>query len=270
MKKSLHDVKIVFASLRANFSKHLAYRFKLFIWVAAAIVEPLIWSALWYVTAKNGKGMSLTSDQVLTYYLFIAFVSRITASWTFDDLREKILNGSYSKYLLLPANIFQMRFGEDLGQKLLNVITVLPFWLIWMVVLVANNVVAINVSGILLFIIALIFAIAVQFCLDMILAHLALWFSKTEGVAIVYHSVSRVLGGIIVPLILLPGWAYSISKLTVFRYIYSFPVEILQGLLSRSDVILGFGVMGIWISALLLAYYLMQKFGLKKYEAVGI
>jgi len=264
------NLKTSLATFKVGLPQLLAYRFKLVMWVVSGVLEPVVWSVLWYVMAKESEDAVLAGAQVMTYYLFIGLVSRLTWSWTFDDLRSEILQGKYSKYLLWPANIVAYRFGMDMANKGLTLVALLPLWVVWLLVLRSKGLFAFSIGGLPVFALGLGLAIGVRFLVDMTLAHVALWFGRTDGIKIAYHSVSRVLGGITVPLALLPVWASGIAALLPFRYMYSFPVEALLGLVKGEELVRGVGIAVGWLFMSALALVAIMKFGLTRYEATDV
>lgn len=268
--KAKVQLKYINAVFRIKLHMWMVYRLKLIIWIISGIIEPIVWSVLWYAVAQKDSNLAMTGPEVLSYYLMISLVYRLTRSWTFETLRKEILSGRYNKYLIWPRGIVGFRMGADMANKVITVLALLPVWCIWMFVLLHNGWLQLEAQNILLFGFGLIFASAIRFLLDMILGHVALWFEKIDGIALVYHSISKLLGGMTVPLILLPGWAYSFARFSPFRYIFSFPVELFQGKIPqeqmRLDLLVGTG----WLIFGVLALQFVFKVGLKKYEAVGI
>ncbi len=270
MKKVRNELKYIVAVFKVKLHMWMVYRLKLAVWIISGIIEPIVWSVLWYAVAQKDSQLAMTGPEVLSYYLMISLVYRLTRSWTFETLRKEILSGKYSKYLVWPRGIVGFRLGADMANKVITVSALLPVWFVWMFVLLENGWLQLEAENIALFGFGLIFASAIRFLLDMILGHIALWFEKIDGIALVYHSVSKLLGGMTVPLILLPDWAYNFARFSPFRYIFSFPVELFQGKISpdqmRLDILVGIGWLILGVAALQFVF----KVGLKKYEAVGI
>lgn len=270
MNRIIAQIKYIYSVFRTNLHVWMVYRLRLVVWILSGIIEPIVWSILWFVTASQSDQLGMTGPEILTYYLFITLVSRIAQSWTFDDLRREIVHGEYSKYLIWPKGVTGFRLGVDWANKVITVAVLLPIWFVWLFVLVRNGVFVIDLFNIPLFLIALLLAIAVRFYLDMILAHVVLWTEQINGLAIVYHAVGRLFGGMVVPLMMLPAWAYMITKVLPFRYMYSFPVEVFQGLVPMTKIVQGFAVGIGWLVLEIIVYLGILRFGLKRYEAAGI
>ncbi len=274
IKKSLKNLKAslnyLFKVFQIKLSLWSVYRLKLVVWIVSGIVEPIIWSVLWYATAQGSDSISMTGAQILSYYLFTALMVRITRSWTFDTLRKQIKQGKYTKYLLWPKGVVLYRIGSDWANRVVTVSVLLPIWGIWLAVLNGRGLFEIDMESLVLFMVALLNATILRFCLDLVLGHVALFWEKMDGIAQIYWSAFRLLGGVTVPLLILPVWAFNLIKLLPFRYIVSFPIEIFQGLISDQDILKGFAISGGWLILEIIALSIIFKYGLRKYEAVGI
>jgi ABC-2 type transport system permease protein len=262
--------KYVAAVFIAKLSLWTAYRLKLVVWIISGIIEPIIWSVLWYATSQTSATLEMTGNQILSYYLFTAFVVRVTRSWTFDTIRKEIRKGRYTKYLLWPKGIIGYRIGSDWATRIVTVSVLLPFWLIWFFILSRQGLFEVEPQNAGLFLAALINSIIIRFLLDLVLGHIALFWTKMDGISQIYWSAFRLLGGVTVPLLLLPDWAFKAVRLMPFRYIVSFPIEVYQGIIDSETIIQGFIISGVWILVELVALIIIFKYGLKNYEAVGI
>jgi ABC-2 type transport system permease protein len=77
------------------------------------------------------------------------------------------------------------------------------------------------------------------------------------------------LGGMLAPLDVFPPTVAAIARYLPFRYMLSFPVEMLLGKASLSDVLIGFGIIVFWVIAFAaLARFLWQR-GLRQFGAFG-
>lgn len=270
MEKVLREIRYIVSVFELKTHLIMVYRLKLVVWIIAGIVEPVVWSVLWYVTSQQTDDLAMTGAQILSYYLFAALMSRLCRSWTFNTVRKEIRLGRYTRYLLWPKGITGFRVGADWADRLVTVIALLPIWLVWLALLIKRRLFIVESSNVFLFIVAVFLGIFVRFFLDMVLAHLTLFFKKMDGVAQVYWAAFRLFGGITVPLLLLPSWAFNVIKLLPFRYMVSFPIEIFQGTADAGSIVQGFTLCVGWICVEALILHLLFKYGLRRYEAAGI
>ncbi|MBN2100834.1 hypothetical protein JW710_02990 [Candidatus Dojkabacteria bacterium] len=269
MGKIVIELKYIWSVFLLKLDMWSVYRLKLIVWIISGILEPIIWSVLWYVTAQESADLVMSGAEILSYYLLTALMNRITRSWTFDTLRKEIREGRYTKYLLWPKGIIGFRIGADWSDRVVTLAALLPFWFIWLFILQSKGLFEVTISNIGLFFVAVILATFVRFYLDMFLAHLALFWVKLDGLSTVYWSAYRLFGGITVPLVLLPAWAFGITKIMPFRYVVSFPIEVFQGLISNEEIIRGFIICMAWIIVEYAALQVVFRVGIKNYESVG-
>jgi ABC-2 type transport system permease protein len=77
------------------------------------------------------------------------------------------------------------------------------------------------------------------------------------------------LTGRLAPLSLLPGWVLIVASALPFRWMISFPVEVLLGKLTLEEVVLGFAVQGIMLTVLALMLAAIWPAAVERYTAVG-
>jgi ABC-2 type transport system permease protein len=265
-----NSIRYVLVVFKAKVSLWAVYRLKLVIWIISGILEPIIWSVLWYMTSQSSSTLQMSGKQILNYYLFAALMGRLTRSWTFDTIRKQIRIGKYSKYLLWPKSIILFRLGADWANRIITVSALLPFWVIWLLILKGNNLFEFRVENFTIFVLCTLSAILIRFLLDMMLGHLALFWKKMDGISQIYWSAYRLFGGVTVPLQILPDWTFHAIKFLPFRYIVSFPIEVFQGALNMQEIREGLIISGGWIVVAIIMLLIIFKYGLRKYEAVGI
>jgi ABC-2 type transport system permease protein len=67
----------------------------------------------------------------------------------------------------------------------------------------------------------------------------------------------------------LPGLMQVVAAGLPFRYMVGFPVEVLTGQLTGTDLWLGFGFQIGWLAVAVALFALVWRLGVKHYEAVG-
>ncbi len=264
-------IRLVVQVISSKLQEWSTLRFRLLIWSISGIVEPIVWSVLWLaVSREGGGGMRLGSAEILTYYACIAIVSRLVQSWTYDDLKREIFEGTYSKYLLWPSSMVLYRFAMDLGNKLLNLMITLPIGALWLLILYQNDMLRLDIQWLFHALFALGGGIVLKFSLDVAIAHVGLWISRSDGIGLLYNFILRLCGGVVVPLLLLPGSIRELFNVLPFRYVLSFPVEIITGSLSRSEMISGYAILFVWVFIVFFLLEVLLRKGLPRYEATGL
>ena len=123
--------------------------------------------------------------------------------------------------------------------------------------------------AILLFIPALILAFLVRFVLEWTLAQAAFWTTRVSAINQSYFVAFLFLSGQIAPLTLLPHPIQILSLLLPFRWLISFPVQLLLGRLTVTETVIGLGAQFGWLIASILLLRIVWRTGTKAYTAVG-
>ena len=77
------------------------------------------------------------------------------------------------------------------------------------------------------------------------------------------NDTSRLLAGSFIPLSIMPGFLQDIARVLPFRFLYSFPLELLLGSFDNRNLLQNYGLLLIWIcvfAALDIAMYSIAKY----------
>ncbi|MDD3661690.1 MAG: hypothetical protein PHG63_01365 [Candidatus Dojkabacteria bacterium] len=243
-----HNGRSVIAVFHAGLTEERSHGTRIVVWTVSAVIEPVAWAVVWIASSRTEGGFPLGTSTIITYYLLILLMSRLVSSWTFDALAQDIALGRYGSYLVRPVGVVLYRLGLDLSHKFVAVGALIPLWLAGMGVALHMNMLECE-PGRLIYIAGAVFvAMVLRFVMDITVAHVVMWTGRADGVSIVYHAMSRLLGGITVPLVLLPEWAQSFATALPFRFMYSLPVEIAVGFVDAGEMFLGLLGGIVWIA----------------------
>ncbi len=253
--------------LRAYFARSIEYRGVILIWVLAGAL-PLIILAVWLRLAQDGPIGNYGSGDFVAYYLAVMLTRQITGAWVIWDLDYAIRQGDLSARLLRPLHPIHYDVARVLAQKPLSVgviaIPVAVAALLYPGRQFDLSPLAV-VSYSLAVSLALLIALFEQWCLGC----LAFWWSHVTSLHDMWYFLYSFLGGQLVPLTLLPAWLYALTFWLPFRYLMSFPVEILTGHIAPRDIAIGFGMQLAWLFIFYAAFRVIWRLGLREYSAVG-
>ncbi len=255
------------ALIKKNIFSYVASRG--FFWTLALswMMEPIIYMFVWIAVVGDGSIASLMKNDFMTYYVCLIVINQLTyptSHWTVGD---NIYNGTFSHWLLRPMHPIFEAISTDLAVKVITV----PFVLIFTVIIAIflNIKLAFEVQYIPLFILALVFAQILRFMVAYTIAIGALITTKISSLLSINDTMIFLLAGKVVPTILLPGVIQDISKVLPYRYMLGFPIEILLGLLSKREIIMGLIIQCVYIVIICIIHQIVWKRGLKKYTAYG-
>ncbi|MBN1666487.1 MAG: ABC-2 family transporter protein, partial [Anaerolineales bacterium] len=101
------------------------------------------------------------------------------------------------------------------------------------------------------------------------LALLAFWATRASALLALQDTLIFLVGGQVAPLVLLPDWMQSLAVALPFRYMVSFPVEVLTGQLAGPQLAWGFALQAAWLLVATGLYAGLWRSGLRHYAAVG-
>jgi ABC-2 type transport system permease protein len=119
------------------------------------------------------------------------------------------------------------------------------------------------------FVPALVMAFLIQFFMGWALAMAAFWTTRISAINRIYFLGKLFLAGQLSPLVLLPEWLQTAASISPFRWMLSFPVELLLGRVEGTAVYTGLLAQFIWVTLSLLAVKTIWRAGVRRYSAFG-
>ncbi|HEU5087489.1 MAG TPA: ABC-2 family transporter protein, partial [Roseiflexaceae bacterium] len=237
-----------------NVSVTLAYRGAFFLYMVLTVLSPLIALSVWLTVSEQGVALPYSRDQFVTYYVMLAFVVMLTGNWAAPYVADTIRTGSMSPWLLRPAPVALDYVANNLGEKVIKAPLLLP--LVGLVALLFREDLSLPADparwG--LFALSLPLAAVLAFLLDFVIGILAFWIENVTGLARVKSVAGAFLEGQLVPLALFPAWLAPFLAAQPFRFVVSFPLEILTGRLNGPAIGWGFAAQAGYCIALFALY----------------
>lgn len=256
------------AMLKAGWGIMLEYRASIVIWMLYGFL-PLISLAVWLSISKDGQPIAgYTRSDFISYYLATVFVRQATAVWVVWELDRLIRQGELSPRLLRPINPIHQEISANLAEKLLRIPLILLLLAPAALLIpgVRYDFSPLSLGAALL---ALAVAWALVFLSNYALGLLAFWITQVTSLGDLWFGVRMLLSGAIAPIDLLPAGVAVISPYMPFRYMLSFPVEIVMGRLETAEILLGMVVSLGWLIFFWGLVMFLWRRGLRRYGAVG-
>ncbi len=264
-------MKKYLAYTRMNIQNAFAYRGPMLIWLLSNMVTMIVFISLWLSSDAGGGNIAgLSKNELATYYLAGLWLQWI-AGWYPMWIKDQIKNGNiagdtFSK----PINFYWKVFFMDLGWHLISVWVGLVAMLAMGYFLFPYVVLKITLFSAVLIFVAVIIAIFVTFTTSVNIGLAAFWLTQSESLEGLFWAGRSVFGGESIPIALFPPAFLSVVKLLPFRYMFSFPLEIVLGKLGSFDMIFGFVAGLAWIVILVLIYKILWKHGTRTYTSAGV
>jgi ABC-2 type transport system permease protein len=224
--------KKYFYRIHQSMVRAFEYRTELIGWIILSIIPNLALLLIWqnvYTGHTSLSGYDLSS--ILQYYLIGTFISGLTNSHFENtrstEIRQGKIDYNMTRPLLFPTEILL----ADIGGKIVFNLMAIPgflfsFWLLsFMFPLGGLSLDLLNISQ---FITLILFGYALQFFLALIAVLLTFWFEGADGLEHFKMMMVTVLSGAMIPFAFMPGWLLRITNVLPFKYIYSYPISVLQ------------------------------------------
>jgi ABC-2 type transport system permease protein len=256
-----------FALLRRSIGLTLEYRAGILIWMMVSVM-PLVMLAVWYALAEDGPIAGYSQNDFVSYYLLMTWVRQMTNVWVVWEIDYEIRHGDLSVKLLHPINPIHDYLAGHLSDKVFRFGVMLPlvFLAYYLFPTIHYDITPITLV---LFLVTLVLAFILRFIVQYTIGILAFWISEATTLSDIWFAFSMMLGGVVAPLDLFPAQVRDIANYLPFRFMLSFPVEIVFGRLSFSDMTIGCVVLFVWLALALVVYYWVWRKGIQQFSAFG-
>jgi ABC-2 type transport system permease protein len=255
------------ALIRGLWLSWMQYRSFFFVLAFGWMIPPLIYLMVWSTAAGEGSLGGYTRGGFVAYYLVLILVNQITyaqVNWTVGDL---IRYGQINHILLRPIAPVYDALASEVAGKFVYLVFDLPILIVLAVILKPEMTFTVEKS--LLFLLALLLAWALRFLWGYWIALLAFWSARADALLTLQDSLIFLLAGQVAPIALLPVWLQSAAMVLPFRYMVSFPVEVLTGSLTGAELASGFSILLVWLAAASVLTAVIWRRGVTRYAGFG-
>lgn len=231
------------------------------------MIPPLVSLFVWY-TAAEGKAVGgLTQREFVAYYLLLILINQFTYAQTNWTVGDSIRDGRINMILLRPMSPLFNTIAAEVAGKVVFMTFVIPVSLV--LALFLHPELHPTLIEWLLFPPALAFAWLLRFFWGYWLALLAFWLTRAAALLVVQDSLIFLLAGQVAPITLLPGLLQVAAQVLPFRYMLGFPIEILTGHLTHTELLTGFAYQLGWLAIAVILFLMLWRAGVRHYSAVG-
>lgn len=254
------------------------YRAEIFLWAIATSL-PLIMMGVWVEAGDSGKFAGFTAVDAARYFIAVFVVRQLTIVWVIYEFEYQVVSGRLSSKLLHPidpgVSFITMLLGEQLSRLPFGLLLVGLCFFIQPQALWGNA----ELTGprselwlppwwrVGLFVVACYAAFLLRFLLQYTTALLAFWLERVSALDALTMVPYTFLGGMVVPLEVMPDAVREFALWTPFPYMLWLPATLLAG--GEVDLARGFTTLVVWITLLWLLNRWLWRRGLKHYSAMG-
>lgn len=266
----MKEISVLRKEISICFDKESMYRGQLLGWIVADLIKIVTLIFVWVAVTKANH--IVNADYVVTYYLLVMLISKLTSDYTLEIGSRDMVDGKFSNLLLRPSNYLIKYLAIDIGSNLLRIVLFSPVFVIGVCVAIYFDMWNYNFDllRIALFILSAILAFMISFLLGNTVSLIALKIKEMNSIRVFFYNVAAMFSGEFVPILFLPSIWQTIFKVLPFRYTLSFPVEILLGDISGNFLYEGFLIALFWLVILVIIYKICFNYFIKYYESEGI
>jgi ABC-2 type transport system permease protein len=268
--ESLRHISSVFrAYFGISVAVQVQYQAATFIWLIGSVLEPLIYLVVWTLVARlqGGSVGGITTHGFAAYYIALMLLNHWTFTWIMWEYELLIRDGTLARRLMRPVHPVVNDVADNVAYKVLASTALIPAAVL--MILFFEPHFGITGGSLVAFLPAFLMAFALRFTLEWTLALAAFWTTRTSALNQVYYGLMMFLSGRVAPLELLPGFVRTAANLLPFRWMISFPLDVLLGKSSAPEVLRGYLVQAGWIVVCLAASRLVWRSGVRQFSAVG-
>jgi ABC-2 type transport system permease protein len=255
---------------QVNWAEQWQYRANLIMYLLYWLVSPIIYLAVWTsIASSKGSVNGLTANDFITYYMTLLIVDQITSNIVIHTFAYKVQDGSLSGELVRPIHpMLTNALVNNIAFKVLTIMGFIPIWIV-LFFLFKPDFSSVTLTGILLAIPAMILGFFVGFLLSAAITSLAFWTTRVYSIHEFYYALILLFSGQFVPLILMPKLIQDIAQYLPFQLLIYFPIQLILGKLSTTQIMQGFGIGLIWLVIAISIFNWIWRNGVKRFSAVG-
>lgn len=241
--------------------------FNMIFTVTKILFAYLLWGIIFQKKEMVGQ---FTFHGMLSYYVISAFLSQLEMSGTVsEEIHNRIRNGTFSKYMVLPIGIERYFLAMEAGMVLYYVSFDLVAALIWTFLFRIHFTFTGNLWVVLCAVIMIVLGMLFMVQLNYFLGLLTLKYQGIGAFLMIKNNLVSLVTGSIVPLALFPETAVTIMRMLPFYYVTYLPSMLLTGL-CQEQALRGVAVILCWCLVMQLFINIVWKKYIRKYDGVGI
>lgn len=263
------SLKKLAAIFRIYLRECFAYPAASFVWVLADAQTAMILPAVWLASAGSSATVAgMDRHELITYYVASMVLSQFITCHLMWDIAWDIREGDFNAHLLRPLHYFKMNLARNLSWRVTKLVLFLPLALLAVAIYGHTGLAPVHFTP--AFFLSVLLAHTLSYVAAFCMAMTALWTTEFMSTLRLYYLPEMFLSGRLIPLTAMPLWALAIARFTHFQYMNFFPVQVLLGKLSPSQVQQGIALQATWIVVFLfLGKWLFDR-GTRQYAGAGM
>lgn len=249
-----------------SFKNSFVYRSSVIFSVIGSIFTMLITIALWTFVYQHEADMI---SYMITYTILSSIIGMLYSGGMSGAISDKVTSGAFAIDLIRPVNFIAMHYYQLLGGMCSSfIMRGLPVIIIFFPLLVMNA--TLNAPIYLVCaIIAVVLGHFMYIIIYSLIGFMAFTFLEIWPFNRLMNDTIRFLSGSFIPLALFPSWLGTLANILPFRFLYSFPLELMIGNIDSNTILFNFTILFLWLVILGLLLLLTYKKAINKCTVQG-
>lgn len=262
-------LRILLAEYRIAVLATFQYRVQMGMELLGLLFEGVIYLVVWttIARARGGEVAGYSEGEFAAYFIGWTFVRNITTGWSLYWMEERIRRGDFNALLTRPIHPYFTDMGRMLGWKTTSAFTLIPTMLL--LALAFPPEITVVPWAVLAVMPALVLGFLLRYTALYVTALAAFWTTRIGPVFELWFLIEFFLSGRVAPLAVLPIWAQHLAAALPFRWMFSFPLELLLGHLTPLQAAQGFLIQAAWLAVAAVLMRLIWRSAVRQYGAVG-
>jgi ABC-2 type transport system permease protein len=221
-------------------------------------------SALWRAAAHATGGQVAGYGAVaLTWYITMSEAATVSLNIRMiEEIGDHIASGAVASELLRPASVLGVRMAVEVGRALPRLVACVAVGSV-MALLAAGR--PPSAAGVALAIPSLVLAITCNLLAQHAFAAVAFWIRDARSTWFLYHKLVFVLGGMLLPLQVLPSWLSAVALRLPFMAMAYAPARLASGHVEPALLLVQVG----WLAVMAAAAVASFAAGERRLQTVG-
>jgi ABC-2 type transport system permease protein len=261
-------MKKYFVIFSLHFQQLSSYRGDLLIYTITNSLTPVISLIIWSAASASNT-LLFTQHEIISYFLLTIWVNNFVLAWNAYFIGFDITSGRFSTYLIKPLSLLELCLINNISEKTYKMliasvmVLMLHFFMLGQINLISDPILIVIGA------ISLLVALFINVLISIILGLSVFWTNDVDFMRYFFGTVSGILSGLTIPLALMPQFIQTISLYLPFRYMVSFPVELLLGQLNPTQILQGILFQIFWVVVLYFLYRKLFQSGARIFQGYG-
>lgn len=258
-------MKSYMGMFKMSYKGELQYRAKAF----SGVITQFFWGIMYVYLYTSFMGGNLIEGFSLSQMASYVWLGQAIFALRYVDLpkncAKEIENGDVCYKFVRPINLYNQWYFEYLGYKLSATLLRSPLIIVIALLLPAGIGLMLPVSftALILFFISLILGALIISAISMIVVFLTFKTVSSKGTLSIVSTITGILGGLFIPLPLMPTALQNVLNYLPFRFIADLPLRIYIGSISLSSALMFIGIAVAWLVALVVLGKILLNKALK-------